>query len=204
MMSDKAAKTFAKYRGDVALKYDGKRDDTDKRRRELAVLTEWLGEERAGAKILDCPVGTGWLFPLYRTRELDVIGLDASADMLRLAGDRRQPGDRILLAPGNAMALGDPAADVPIADESVDTAVCIRLLNLIGPTDMQQVLTELQRVARRRIIFNLRIWHAATTYRNPQRLADVVDVLMSDWAIVRNVEIHEPDFRMIMLEREVD
>lgn len=192
-MSDRAAKTFVKYQGDVASNYDAKRDDTPKRRRELEVLGEWLGEESRGAHVLDCPVGTGFLFDIHRRHGFNVLGMDSSPDMLAIARTRTTDGDGIALQRGSAF-------DMPFPDANFDVSLCIRLLNLIGATDMQQALTELQRVTRRRIIFNLRVWHAGTQYRNPQRIEDVRDVLRAGWAIARNVPIHENDFRMIMLE----
>lgn len=188
--SAQAQQTARKYRGDVAQRYEAKRIDKEKWQAEDRIVREMLADLPAGAEVLDVPCGTGRFFGYYADRKFKVAALDISDDMLAHAHPRA--GHGTICGLGNIFAL-------EMADKSVDVALSIRIMNLIDAADMQQALRELQRVARSRVIFNLRIWKAGTRFRRAQRVEDMKAAILPGWRIERNVDIHESDFRMFML-----
>ena len=191
-ISDKARKTARRYTGATAADYERRRSGTRKWAAEERVLRAFLEDAVPGMTVLDVPCGTGRFFPLFRELGLFVLGLDASIDMLRQARERLELAHAIA-QPGNIFALD-------IADRSFDIAVAIRIMNLIEEPDMCRALVELQRVARRKIIFNLRVGRRGEgRWHSPQRVEMVEMSLAPGWSLARNEEIHEPDFRMIEL-----
>jgi SAM-dependent methyltransferase len=189
MMSDRARATAVKYRGPIAHGYEAKRVGQPKWAAENAAVGAVLRRFPPGTTVLDIPVGTGRFLPLYADLGLSVTGLDISKDMLRIARDKGHGFD---LRTGDIFAI-----DMP--DKSVDVAVSIRIMNLIGPDDMARALGELQRVARRSILFNLRIWTPGTRFRHTQR-AEILDKsLQPGWRIEGDTRLHEPDFRLFHL-----
>lgn len=193
LISAKAMKTAEKYRGEVASGYEARRKDQEKWRAEHRVVTEMLADLPPGTRVLDIPCGTGRFFQLYATNGFDVVAIDISQDMLALAHARAVVGG-IDLRQGSIFEIDMPSA-------AVDVALCIRIVNLIDEADMQRALLELQRVARKQIIFNIRVGEKGKSrYRNPQKLSAVEAALQPGWRIAENREIHEPDFRMLRLE----
>lgn len=191
-MSAQAERTAQKYFGATARGYEDKRIGQEKWQAEDRIVRAWLAEYEPGTQILDCPCGTGRFIPFYAECGFSVDGIDVSKDMLAIAATKTPRPDSIGLREGSIFAL-------PLADKSVDVAVAVRIMNLIDADDMTKALAELQRVARRAIIFNLRVWHEQTRFRRPQKMATLHDALTHEWRIARDVEIHESDFRMFML-----
>lgn len=196
MPSKMAEKTAAKYRGKIADGYEDQRAGHRKWKTEDRIVRELLADLPARSHVLDVPFGTGRFFPYYVERQFRVTGLDISEDMLRQAESKLAA---VMGTPYPAtIGVGD-IFNLGMADKTVDVAVSIRIMNLIDASDMQQALAELQRVARYRIIFNLRVWHPETKYRRPQRMETLLEALKPGWRIEKDIEIHEPDFRMFML-----
>jgi len=192
MPSAMAESTRRKYRGEIAAGYEARRRPQVKWKAEDRIVREMLSELPPETVLLDIPVGTGRFIPFYEERGFRVIGLDVSDDMLAHARRKIAAPARITVEVGDIFAI-----DLP--DQAVDVAVCIRLLNLIGATDMEMALRELQRVTRSMIICNLRVWHPQTRYRRPQRREDFTASLLPGWQIAEDREIHESDFRMFRL-----
>ena len=125
--------------------------------RELAVA---LDGGTCAATVLDVGTGTGDIPKHARASarrrgiSLTVVGLDVSFALTRAARDRGS-----LAACANALSL-------PIADRSVDIAVCSQLLHHFHDDDVVTVLRELDRVAIRRVIVSdlRRSWIAAAGF----------------------------------------
>lgn len=83
--------------------------------------------------------------------ELSTVGFDVSAELLAEAASRL-----------GATAAGD-ARDLPFGDASVDVVVCSQLLHHFPEPEIGEVLRELHRVARLRVIVSdlRRSWLAA-------------------------------------------
>jgi len=139
-----AAVTRETYRGEKAATYDEARDREAKWRREHDAVTEFL--QGAAGTVLDIPVGTGRFLSLYRELGLEAVGFDVSDEMLSLA---RQKDAAARLDQGDIFGI-------PLPNKSVDTAVCVRLLNLITEDEMVMAIKELARVTRDRMILSIR------------------------------------------------
>lgn len=107
----------------------------------------WLAEELAGsaghgAWLLDCPAGSGRLFPALAALPLRYLGLDASRPMLAA----HPAGAHVCLA---------RLERLPLADQSIDWVLCNRLLHHLpdGPA-LESALAELWRVARTGLCFS--------------------------------------------------
>jgi len=112
-------------------------------RTQEALLIEALAPAR-GRQIVDVGTGTGRAAIGMAERGAQVIGLDASGEMLRVARARAQHA-------GVSIQLGlADAHHLPLADRSVDGAVSLRVL--MHALDWRQCVAELCRVARARVV----------------------------------------------------
>jgi SAM-dependent methyltransferase len=100
----------------------------------------------AGRSILDVGTGTGRAAIALAARGAMVTGVDASAEMLAVAGRRaREAKVPVSFARGDAHGLA-------FASRSFDSVVCLRVL--MHTPDWRQSLAELCRVARDRVVFD--------------------------------------------------
>lgn len=110
---------------------------------QAALLDKWL-EPGPSRTILDVGTGTGRAAIGLARAGARVIGLDASAEMLGVGRTR---------AADAGLRLGLAVADghkLPLADRSVDAAVCLRVI--MHTIDWRQVVAELCRVSRWRVV----------------------------------------------------
>jgi len=99
-----------------------------------------------GRTILDVGTGTGRAAIALAARGATVTGVDASAEMLEVAGRRaRDAHVEVTFARGDAHGLAYPA-------RSFDAVTCLRVL--MHTPDWRQSLGELCRVARQRVVFD--------------------------------------------------
>jgi ubiquinone/menaquinone biosynthesis C-methylase UbiE len=110
---------------------------------QQSLLVQALSPVR-GSLVLDVGTGTGRAALGLTDAGARVIGLDYSAEMLRVARSRAVVGQvRVQFSRADAHAL-------PIADRSVDAAVSLRVL--MHAIDWRRCVAELCRVARRRVV----------------------------------------------------
>jgi SAM-dependent methyltransferase len=117
--------------------------DTVQRLAGAAVVFERLRSvlaEADGGVVLDAGAGTG------RLRE----ALPRSSRYLWLDTDRRKLAG--FAAKSDAAILGD-ATRIPLKDDSVDWAVSVGVSHHLDDDELGQMLAELARVARRRVVF---------------------------------------------------
>ncbi len=125
-----------------ALAYRDKRFASSRRwrwtdAREKAIVSNFLSLAPAGSRGIDVPCGTGRFFSVYRSCDLDWVGVDVSLAMARLS---REEGTKVV--------VGD-ATDLPFKSGSFYFCTCIRLLHRIGdPGTRARILRELARVCR--------------------------------------------------------
>lgn len=198
------AQTSKKYRGRKAETYDAVRKRQVRWRLENEAVERMLMALRPRS-VLDCPVGTGRFIATYRGIDsIDyVLGIDASKEMLVLAGRRVRRGDQISLVRGT---MPECLADYAMLAENTltggyDVAVCVRFLDLIEEEAMRQVVGELLRVARRAVILTIR-WgedyvpkvNTATHDRNGfkrlvrrlgWRIEETVPIFDAGWVVMR-------------------
>jgi SAM-dependent methyltransferase len=108
-----------------------------------ALLMEMLAPVQT-RRVLDVGTGTGRAALGLAAAGARVVGLDASAEMLRVAHERAAEAK---LSP--AFGVAD-AQRLPIATGAVDAAVCLRLLMHV--IDWRQTIAELCRVSRWRVV----------------------------------------------------
>ncbi|HVC20514.1 MAG TPA: class I SAM-dependent methyltransferase [Vicinamibacterales bacterium] len=109
------------------------------------VLLAFLGDIR-GQAVLDVGTGTGRAALTLARAGARVVGLDASAEMLRVAQARAVAnGVEIEFREGDAHALAVP-------DQGVDAAISLRVL--MHTPDWRVCLRELCRVTRHRVVFD--------------------------------------------------
>jgi len=189
MVSAEARYAEAKYQGEVADKYVEKRRTKNKWWAEHRHIIPLLSDLPQGTSVLDVPVGTGRFIPLYEFLGFHVHGWDINADMLKEAA-KVVRGENVYLRRGNALALDAP-------DQSYDVAVCIRLFRWLSKDEVVRVIKELQRVAKRRVIFNARTDHNHPYARSFDLITSAIEF---PWRMMRSSEI-EPGYTMFMLER---
>ena len=120
------------YYGSVAANYDASRSSKAKWRTEAEAAEQFI----TAGPVLDVPFGTGRFVPLYRAKGLDYHGVDISPDMLALA--RAKYG-----------AVNCTAGSVhDLTDGEFATAVCVRFLEWIPPSEAKRVLDRLRQRAR--------------------------------------------------------
>lgn len=115
----------------VADIYDETRGGQRRGDRFAGDLVSWL----VGPRVVELGVGTGVIANGLRDHDIDVIGVDLSAAMMRLAVNRI----------GNRIAVAD-TDQLPFADDSVDTALFVWVLHLVH--DPAATLGEAARVVR--------------------------------------------------------
>ncbi len=99
-----------------------------------------------GRRVLDVGTGTGRAAIALAKRGALVTGVDASAEMLEVAGRRaRDAGALVTFARGDAHRLDFP-------DREFDSVVCLRVL--MHTPDWRASLRELCRVASNRVVFD--------------------------------------------------
>lgn len=114
-------------------------------RNQEKVLLGFLGPVE-NKKIIDVGVGTGRAAIALTVRGAHVVGVDASAEMLKVAmGRASDAGVDLDLKIGDAHALA-------FEDQSFEAAVSLRVL--LHMPDWRQCLGELCRVSRTKIVFD--------------------------------------------------
>jgi ubiquinone/menaquinone biosynthesis C-methylase UbiE len=187
MTGPSAANTGAYYHGSRALGYEEKRMGQRLWKEESAALRRFMSD--AEGSVLDIPVGTGRFLRFYQEIGLSVIGMDVSEDMLKQADAKRTDAELVI---GSIL-------EIDLATDSVDTAVCVRLLNLLSEDEMKQALSELQRVARDQIIITLRSGQEITKNKNGRSQTQdhraFLDVL-DGWRILESIHLGKRGYHM--------
>jgi ubiquinone/menaquinone biosynthesis C-methylase UbiE len=117
----------------------------------------------AGRRILDVGTGTGRAAIGLAAAGASVVGFDASPQMLDVASRRAS-------AAGVDVTLGvADAHHLPMADRSVDGAVCLRVL--MHAVDWRACVAELCRVARWRVVIDFPALGSAAALESAARRA---------------------------------
>ena len=94
--------------------------------------------EPDGKNILDIATGTGRFAEMLVENGAEVIGLDASSEML---------------TKGKAGYLVGDALRLPFADNSFDITISMRFLHLLKPNLIEEFVTEVKRVTKEKFVF---------------------------------------------------
>jgi len=136
-MDNKSSDWYRKE--EVANKYDQKRFQRggmvlDYKEKEIVLSLI----EPDGKKILDIATGTGRFAEMLVENGAEVIGLDASSEML---------------TKGKAEYLVGDALRLPFADNSFDITISMRFLHLLKPNLIEEFVTEVKRVTKEKFVF---------------------------------------------------
>ena len=181
-----------KYRGALAEGYDAKREQSAKWQVEQRVVQDMLMDLQPGSIVLDVPIGTGRFLPFYAERGLECWGVDTSEDMLKLAADKAQPGQKVRLGLGDVRTLSFGSLG-----GQVDVAVMCRLTRWLSPEDCVTAIRRLMFLSRKRVIFTTRV----SDHPHARPLALYADVLIENhWRIARDEPGYEEPYRIVALE----
>lgn len=136
-MDNKSTKWY--QRKNVAEKYDEKRFQRggmvlDYKEKEIVLSLV----EPDGKKVLDIATGTGRFAEMLVENGAEVVGLDASSEML---------------TKGKADYLVGDALHLPFADNSFDITISMRFLHLLKPQLIDEFVTEVKRVTKEKFVF---------------------------------------------------
>ncbi len=148
MTSYKINSVRTRYKGETASEYDKKRAGRKKWKIEIKAIKNFIDHFEPDSIIVDLPVGTGRLFPLFDESSHKIFGIDISFDMLQQV-KRKFPEF------SNGILKGD-AVNIPLKNNSVDYILCLRLMNWVQEATMKKILNEFHRVARKGFVFGFR------------------------------------------------
>jgi 2-polyprenyl-3-methyl-5-hydroxy-6-metoxy-1,4-benzoquinol methylase len=133
-------------------------------------------------RILDVGTGTGRAAIALARRGATVTGVDASAEMLDVAGRRaREASVAVTFLRGDAHALEFP-------DRSFDAVVCLRVL--MHTPDWRRSLDELCRVAADRVVFDYPArWSAAAVQAAVRRVTHLLNPKVEAYRVFSPREI---------------
>ncbi len=162
------------------------------------VIFGFLGE-LPGQAILDVGTGTGRAALALARRGASVTGVDASAEMLRVAQDRAvASGVTARFEVGDAHALS-------FADRAFDSAVSLRVL--MHTPDWRRCVGELCRVSRHRIVFDYpAAFSAAALQSGARRLLAAMGRTVEAYRVLRHAAVRTAveanGFRVVGIHRQ--
>jgi SAM-dependent methyltransferase len=162
------------------------------------VISRFLGD-LTGQSILDVGTGTGRAALALAGRGATVVGIDASAEMLRVAEERAAAGGlSARFEVGDAHALAFP-------DRSFDTAVSLRVL--MHTPDWRRCVAELCRVARVRVVFDYpAAFSAAAVQSVTRRALGALGRRVEAYRVIRHAAVREAlasnGFRIVDVHRQ--
>ncbi len=156
------------YDRKVAENYDASRSFKTKWSNELAAVDRFVTQ----GPVLDVPFGTGRFVPIYRSKGLQFVGIDRSADMLTVA---------LRKFPDSDVRVGS-IFDLAFVLDTFETAVCVRLLEWLPLSDAEVVIERLRKIASTIV---LTINHGAEGHREVYiydfaKFLGVIDGLLID------------------------
>lgn len=110
---------------------------------ERRLLDQSIDGLKPGSRVLDLPVGTGRMTRYMESKGHQVVGSDISLAMMQVAGQR---------SAGQTVLVRGDGERLPFADDSFDVAVCFRLLVHLPEEARLNVLREMARVAKERVV----------------------------------------------------
>jgi ubiquinone/menaquinone biosynthesis C-methylase UbiE len=153
----------------------------------------------AGRRILDVGTGTGRAAIGLASEGAIVTGLDASAEMLRVAAARAaDAGESVVFGVGDAHAL-------PLADRSQDGAVCLRVL--MHAIDWRRCVAELCRVSRWRVVVDFpALASFAALESGARRMAKMAGRPVEAYRVIAEADVrdafHANGFRVVDTRRQ--
>lgn len=145
-------KIFGKYSLPIGADYDVYKasiyDETRSKvgfwEKEHQSVNNTLKDMKDIQNVLDAPFGTGRFLKLYKKHNLDVVGIDISAEMIEIA-NKKYP--KLMK---NVVTHVDGLIKISYKDSYFDLICCYRFLSwIINFQDAQKIVVELNRVCRK-------------------------------------------------------
>jgi ubiquinone/menaquinone biosynthesis C-methylase UbiE len=192
--SDKARKTMARYDAKSVARYENDRKGKKKWGAEQDAFGSIIKGLADGASLLDCPCGTLRFREEYAGRPgVHVEAIDYSQDMIGEAKNHAEVLPNVIVRQGSIFSLD-------YADDTFDAAICCRFMNLIGTSDAQQAITELQRVTSRDVYFTNRVGHVRPGHFHSSRELCIIEKFMlPGWRVLSAKPMHERDYLLVHL-----
>jgi len=162
------------------------------------VLFDFLGNVH-GASVLDVGTGTGRAALAIAKCGARVTGVDASAEMLKVAQKNAEDANLdIKFLRGDAHALDFP-------DQSCDVVVSLRML--MHTPDWRRCISEMCRVARHRVIFDYPpLISAAALQAGARRAAQLISSRVEAYHVIRTGAIrsvlNKNGFEIVKMNRQ--
>lgn len=122
-------------------------------REDLSKLSEYVQE---GDKVLDLGCGNGYLFELFKERNIEYVGVDISPKLIGIAKRRYQKQGY----KNEPVFKTADALDLPFSDESFDKMYSISMLhNIPFRENREKCLREAGRVLKYKGIIIIRVWN---------------------------------------------
>jgi ubiquinone/menaquinone biosynthesis C-methylase UbiE len=119
-------------------------------------------------RIVDVPCGTGKLTALLRSRGVTYVGLDISRAMMKY------------LPPKSGIVAQADASQLPLAQDSVDIVVCLRLLHRVPEEVVEAIIGDCLRVARLGVVVS---YSAVPTSRIVHRALRKFGMRPNQWSL---------------------
>ncbi len=103
-------------------------------------------------RVLDVAMGTGRSSVRLSTEGVDIIGIDVTIEMMKIAKSKTVPGTNLHLIQGNAFQL-------PFQRDSFDAVICCRMLQMIPLKNYGNFGTEVSRVLRPNGTLIVELWN---------------------------------------------
>jgi 2-polyprenyl-3-methyl-5-hydroxy-6-metoxy-1,4-benzoquinol methylase len=162
------------------------------------VIAAFLGDV-AGRRVLDVGTGTGRAALGLAKRGASVVGVDASAEMLRVARARAEAqGAAVTFDEGDAHNLAFP-------DRAFHAAVSLRVL--MHTPDWRRCLTELCRVSEAKVVFDYpSAWSLAALQSGWRRLLAALGRPTEAYRVIRGSDVRRTldaaGFRVAAVHRQ--
>jgi SAM-dependent methyltransferase len=192
------------YFGHKAFAYDIREGDnagpgrgSDKWDRENRAVFSAFTTDGLSGPVLDIPCGTGRFLKMYETLEINAICMDVSNDMMCQARVKDPKAD---IREGDIMKI-------PLSDNTVNTSVCVRLLNFLETHEMVHALSELARVSKEAIVCSLFTGDKVERHKRrwTHKFLDFQGALTSSgFRIVKQYGIRPPELNIWVCKRGVE
>ena len=124
-------------------RFERTKQGQEKNRREQDMVRRFLRRLPKGSKVLDVPAGMGRFTELILESGHNPVSVDLNFGRIAEAYQRLEKP---------VPAIQGDVTQLPFSDQSVDAALCFRLLHHLTPEMISKVLRELRRVAPRAFV----------------------------------------------------
>lgn len=169
-----------KYTGTVADNYEKDRTKSWKWKFEHKCLHGLLSSRIDIQTLVDIPCGTGRFHQLYKSLNIDAVGVDISADMLHQADQR-------------GMSIQERDLFTFPVEIQYDAVVCFRFLNWVNMEDLKAAVSTLTALSKRYVFMTISTANPPKVTRGGRQFFPTMDQLENVLADIDVVDIISKD-----------